>query len=79
MMTVRDHVIELRKIRHADKLVERIIHGAADEIVRLREEMGMLLAQRDEARREVCKLAARAGNAYEEHVARERGWDCFKE
>ena len=38
-MTVRDNVIELRKIRHADTLVERIIHSAAAEIERLREEL----------------------------------------
>ena len=53
-MTVRDNVIELRKIRHADTLVERIIHGAAAEIERLREEAERLRAERDEARRELC-------------------------
>jgi len=53
-MTVRDNVIELRKIRHADKLVERIIHAAAAEIECLREEAERLRAERDEARRELC-------------------------
>ena len=46
-MTIRDNVIELRKIRHADTLVERIIHGAAAEIERLRQENATLTAERD--------------------------------
>ena len=83
-----DIVDELREIQrmnttlHGAKMAAR----AADEIERLR---GMLevqdemvkhyVAERDEARREVCGWAARHFNAYEEHVARERGWDCYKE
>ncbi len=35
--------------------------------------------ERDNARREVCRWAARHFNEYSEHIARERGWDCFKE
>lgn len=38
-MTVRDNVIALRKIYHADTLVQHIIHSAAAEIERLREEL----------------------------------------
>lgn len=84
-MTVRDNVIELRKIRHADTLVERIIHGAAAEIERLREEAERFRAERDEARREVCSLR-RASASCDEGIAvamreyaRIMGWDCFKE
>lgn len=38
-MTVRDNVIALRKIYHADTLVQHIIHSAAAEIERLRKEL----------------------------------------
>ena len=90
-MTVRDNVIELRKIRHADTLVERIIHGAAAEIERLREEAERLRAERDEARRRVCEDAIRNGRVYRrvgsdtvrcetsKEVAEMMGWDCYKE
>ena len=55
-MSVRDNVIELRKIRHADTLVERIIHGAAAEIERLREEAERFRAERDEARLQMGRI-----------------------
>jgi hypothetical protein len=76
-MTVRDNVIELRKIRHADTLVERIIHGAAAEIERLREQSERFRAERDEARREVCHLRTFHGPPRD--YALERRWDCFEE
>ena len=76
-MTVRDNVIELRKIRHADTLVERIIHGAAAEIERLRKEAERFRAERDEARREVCHLRTFHGPPRD--YALERRWDCFEE
>lgn len=96
-MTVRDNVIELRKIRHADTLVERIIHGAAEEIERLRAELDrlgplmlrahaeikQLRAERDEARREVCRDEACRPSpsppCTANQVAARRGWDCFEE
>lgn len=73
-MSVRDNVIELRKIRHADTLVERIIHGAAAEIERLREEAERFRAERDEARRDACRSFA---PCFPEQIAKQRGWDCF--
>ena len=39
------------------------------------EDMNKLKAERDEARREVCKKLHR----YPEYIAQCRGWDCFKE
>lgn len=42
-------------------------------------DMEELRAERDEARREICAWAARHFKEYEEHVARERGWNCFEE
>ena len=110
-MTIRDNVIELRKIRHADTLVERIIHGAAAEIERLREEleeakaasldgqnamvsqinalcetlrivndkMAELRSERDEARRDCCRAIASNWGGEPKDIAKEHGWDCFKE
>lgn len=53
--------------------------AAADEIERLR-------AERDEARREICKdeadlISLELGGAaiFAASVAKRRGWDCFKE
>ena len=65
----------------SDDIVERlrdctcVPHGeicreAADEIERLR-------AERDEARRELCRnLMGAYGDEYK--YAKHRGWDCFK-
>lgn len=47
-------------------------HKASREIAELRKE-------RDEARREVCEWAEHNLNEHPEHIARERGWDCYKE
>jgi hemerythrin-like domain-containing protein len=74
MTQERDIVDELREIER----MNTTLHGAqmaaraVDEIERLR-------AERDDARREVCGWASRYFNEYSEHIARERGWDCFKE
>lgn len=46
-----------------------------------------LIAERDEARREFCKLSARKfraqfGDSYPftaEHIAKARNWDCFED
>jgi len=49
----------------------------AGEFMRLRRENEMLRRERDEARREVCRLIdGRAGWSAEE-LAKNRGWNCF--
>lgn len=78
-MTVRDNVIELRKIRHADTLVERIIHGAAAEIERLREESERLREERDEARKLWCHAMWLIGGKRPNEQAKAKGWDCFED
>ena len=75
------------------------ITEAADEIERLREQLRLanidsfntiadaerLRAERDEARREICKRISQTiwGPQFplmtEQQYAEERGWDCFKE
>jgi len=58
---------------------------AADEIERLRRdyssicsEMRRMMEERDEARREVCRIYADTYGSVG-LVAERRGWDCFKE
>ena len=65
--------------RDAFTRCEALTWKAAEEIMQLRQELKDLRGERDEARREICAWAARHFKEYEEHVARERGWDCFKE
>jgi hypothetical protein len=38
-----------------------------------------VIAERDEARREVCEAAERDAGVTAERQAEIRGWDCFKE
>jgi hypothetical protein len=45
----------------------------------LRALLAEALAQRDEARREVCNLNAEEYGSTPEHHADGRGWNCFKE
>lgn len=53
----------------------------ADFARELERENAILTAERDEARRELCEEIrwARGGVMSVELIARERGWDCFKE
>jgi hypothetical protein len=52
---------------------------AADEIVRLERVVLDLIAERDEARREVCEWVEMDGATNSKEEAELRGWDCFKE
>ena len=60
-----------------------IFYEAADEIKRLQEERKKIIAERDEARREVCQMVSNNDESSKpesaEQVAERRGWDCFKE
>lgn len=82
---MNDIVTALRKMADGDWLADPVSpRRAADEIERL-------LAERNEARREACRLNAeiRMRDARADgmsswfysarQVAEERGWDCFKE
>ena len=61
-------VNRLRK--NSECLAPSIMLDAADAIERLR-------AERDEARREVCRMAT-AHHGDPQAIACERGWSCFK-
>jgi hypothetical protein len=80
-----DIVTRLRDVFHNDRSVELMNREAADEIERLRAELQnayertkTLTAERDKARREVCRLVYQWGLPTADY-ARSRGWDCFKE
>ena len=82
-----DVVIRLREegfVTHVGGLSResKILHEAADEIVHLRQQIVLLRAERDEARREVCSMnetGLRMNESDKKREAKRRGWDCFKE
>ena len=58
---------------NSECLAPSIMLEAADAIERL-------IAERDEARREICEgVAAHAPSVNAKQWAQERGWDCYKE
>ena len=68
---MKDIVKQLRA--NSECLAPSIMLEAADTIERL-------LAERDEARREICEgVAAHAPSVNAKQWAQERGWDCYKE
>ena len=59
-----------------------MIEKAWQENKRLRQENATLTAERDEARRELCRIESSASgdpNMTSRAVAADLGWDCFKE
>jgi hypothetical protein len=78
----REHIVfkgllaDIDRLR-ADLIAEQGYRAAAEEIAKRRGEMvDALIAERDEARREVCRLIA-FGFDGPKGAARQRGWDCF--
>jgi hypothetical protein len=70
-MTDTDIVTRLRDFAAMDDWP--FIAEAADEIERLREE-------RDEARQRYCIAVSEHGESAEaQQIAKDEGWDCFKE
>ena len=68
-----DIVNRLRANR--DCLAPCLMDDAAAEIERLEQVVLALIAERDEARREVCYASTQPPR----ECAQDRGWDCFKE
>jgi hypothetical protein len=50
-----------------------------DPFSRLVQELEFCIAERDEARREVCLWQGLDTGKKSEEVAKIRGWDCYKE
>jgi len=75
-----DIVNRLRTNREC--LAPCLMDEAANEIVRLERVTLDLIAERDEARRELCRIESSASgdpNMTSRAVAADCGWDCFKE
>ena len=64
-------------------IVEEVFVKHDEECLRLTEQLNRTIIERDEARREVCKLHAIYSRFYkvddQQACATDRGWDCFKE
>jgi hypothetical protein len=73
----RDIVNRLRTNR--DCLAPCLMDEAADEIVRLERVTLDLIAERDEARREVCVWQGLDTGSTPRDTATVRGWDCFRQ
>jgi hypothetical protein len=73
----RDIVNRLRTNR--DCLAPCLMDEAADEIVRLERVVMDLIAERDEARREIAHRVFVSGGLRPAELAESRGWYCFKE
>jgi hypothetical protein len=76
-MSNKDMAVQLREWKRAADgtgfgSLLGIFDEAADEIERLR-------AERDEARQRLCKVVGDNRDMWGEEVAKEYGWDCFKE
>lgn len=57
------------------RVAAAVAHAVLQELVSKADE---LRSERDEARREVCRLE-NPHHGFAEEIANERGWDCFKE
>ena len=55
------------------------VHGPSPICQEAADEIKRLLAERDEARREVCELLYNRQGGWPKEHANERGWECFKE
>ena len=71
-----DIVNRLRTNREC--LAPCLMDEAADEIVRLERVVLNLIAERDEARREIAHRVFVSGGLLPAEFAESRGWDCFK-
>jgi hypothetical protein len=64
-------------------IVEEVFVKHDEECLRLTEQLNRTIIERNEARREVCKLYAIYSRFYnvddQQECAKDRGWDCFKE
>lgn len=70
---------DLQKGRACDygqRTAAKMLRERGDWIVHAESEIARLIAERDEARREVCAWEGDCADGEREY-ARQRGWDCF--
>jgi hypothetical protein len=82
-MTEPDIVRVIDDLKHCDgrhrNIGQYTFDNAIEAIEQLRKERDEALRERDEARQRLCKVVGDARDMWGEDVAKEYGWDCFKE
>jgi uncharacterized coiled-coil DUF342 family protein len=78
----REAADEIERLRKERDEMHRDLRKAETECSMLRIECGVITAERDEARREICQFRSTSyphdmKEVYE--IADSRGWDCFKD
>jgi hypothetical protein len=63
----------------ADEIASHQLFGDPEQLHTLRRQRDLALKERDEARQRLCKVVGDARDMWGEDVAKEYGWDCFKE
>ena len=79
---IDEAIVEIKRLRKERDEMHRDLRKAETECSMLRIECGVITAERDEARREVCQRGSISyphdmKEVYE--IADSRGWDCFKD
>ena len=79
---IDEAIDEIKRLRKERDEMHRDLRKAETECSMLRIECGVITAERDEARREVCQRGSISyphdmKEVYE--IADSRGWDCFKD
>jgi hypothetical protein len=63
-----------------DLIAEQGYRAAAEEVAQRRGEMvDALIAERDEARRDICRWESGFSDKNPREIAADRGWDCLEE
>jgi uncharacterized protein (DUF58 family) len=86
-IVTRLRALEMNAADEAAELIQRLtaerdemqgeLRKAETECSMLRVECGVIAAERDEARREICVMLEDATNNHRENHAKRWGWDCF--
>jgi len=67
------------KVDSQDKLADEIQRHIDRRMIACAAELKQLREERDEARQRLCKVVGDNRDMWGEDVAKEYGWDCFKE
>ena len=67
---------EIERLRRECSEARREIGDSLQTLIQFRQERDALRAERDEARRDACRSF---DPCFPEQIAKQRGWDCFKE
>jgi len=76
---IDEAIVEIKRLRKERDEMHRDLRKAETECSMLRIECGVIAAERDEARREICVMLEDATNNHRKNHAKRWGWDCYKE